>query len=97
PGNRAGVLAWPAAAGCTSRLRLAAMRRGFLDKALLEAASRCAPQATAKLAARVVPRALGDAGSTRSWSASEAHGALARRELLDLAACPSIPSSASAR
>ena len=90
-GNLDGVLALPAPGGCRPTLRLAALRRGQQDRLLLDAAARCAPEATARLAADLVPRALGDAprGSARSWPADEAAWERARRRLLELAACES--------
>jgi hypothetical protein len=86
-GNFDGVLALPAAEGCRPTLRLAALRRGLQDKQLLELAARCAPEATARLAAKMVPRALGDAGAARAWSSDDNDWEQARRELLELAAC----------
>jgi hypothetical protein len=87
-GNFDGVLALP---GCQRTLRLAALRRGNLDRQLLELAARCAPDRTAKLAAELVPVALGDApkGSKPSWPLDESAWERARRELLQLAACGS--------
>jgi hypothetical protein len=90
-GNLDGVLALPAPGGCLPTLRLAALRRGLEDRALLELAASCAPDETAALAAHLVPRALGDAsdGSAPSWPHDEATWEAARRQLLDLAArCP---------
>ena len=88
-GNFDGVLALPAPDGCKRTLRLAALRRGFQDRALLELAARCDPAATAKLAAEVMPRALGDApdDGAPAWPADEAAWELARRKLLELASC----------
>jgi hypothetical protein len=88
-GNFDGVLALPIAGGCQRTLRLAAIRRGQQDKALLELAAQCNRPATEALAARMVPRALGDAPkpSRRSWSADESDWEQARRELLALASC----------
>jgi hypothetical protein len=89
-GNFDGVLALPAEGGCTRTLRLAAIRRGLQDKALLDLAATCHRAQAETLAAQVVPRALGDApkGSERSWSADESDWERARRRLLELAACP---------
>lgn len=85
-GNLDGVLALP---GCKPTLRLAALRRGLYDRALLDRAARCAPEATARLAAHLVPRALGDAtGKAPSWTTDEAAWELARRQLIALASCP---------
>jgi len=88
-GNLDGVLAYPERNGCRPSLRLAALRRGLEDRALLELAARCQPDATAKLAARMVPRALGDApdDGPPTWPTDEAAWESARRELLDLASC----------
>ncbi len=88
-GNLDGVLTFPIAGGCARTLRLAAIRRGQQDKALLDRATQCDPTRTEALAARMVPRALGDApkGSERSWSADESDWERARRELLQLASC----------
>lgn len=88
-GNFDGVLALPQPGGCQRTLRLAAIRRGQHDKALLELAAFCDRAATDALAARMVPRALGDApkGSRRSWSADESDWEQARRELLAIASC----------
>ncbi len=88
-GNFDGVLAFPATGGCARTLRLAALRRGLEDKALIELAAACNRDATEKLVARMVPRALGDAPrrSPRSWSTDEDKWELARRELIDLASC----------
>ncbi len=88
-GNLDGVLALPgdAKAPCKPTLRLAALRRGLEDRALLALAARCAPDATARLAAGLVPRALGDApdSGAAAWPADEAAWEAARRRLLDLA------------
>jgi hypothetical protein len=88
-GNLDGVLALPAPGGCRPTLRLAAIRRGMQDRSLLELAARCAPEATAKLAAMVVPVALGDAprAGRPSWSTDEAAWERARRTLISLASC----------
>lgn len=88
-GNLDGVLALPAPGGCHPTLRLAALRRGQQDRALLELAARCAPGITDRLAATLVPVALGDApGSGEpSWSTDEAVWELARRVLIQLAGC----------
>lgn len=88
-GNFDGVLALPAPGGCTRTLRLAALRRGLQDKALIELAAKCNPSATENLVAKMVPRALGDAPKhgPRSWSTDESVWEVARRELIDLASC----------
>ena len=87
-GNLDGVLALPgdAAHPCRPSLRLAAIRRGLEDRALLEAASACDPAATTELAKRLVPRALGDAHGEPAWPTSDAAFELARRELVTIAA-----------
>lgn len=82
-GNLDGVLALP---GCTPTLRLAALRRGLQDRALLELAAKCDRAAADHIAERMVPRALGDAGDAPSWPRDEAAWETARRELLDVAA-----------
>jgi len=88
-GNFDGVLALPQPGGCRATLRLAAIRRGLQDKALLDLAASCDRDAAEDLAARMVPHALGDApkGSRRSWSANESDWETARRELLVIANC----------
>jgi len=83
-GNLDGVLALP---GCRPTLRLAALRRGYQDHALLELAAACDPVAAAQLAARLVPRALGDAGGAAAWPADDAAWEAARRRLIELAGC----------
>jgi hypothetical protein len=85
-GNLDGVLALPSADGCRPTLRLAALRRGLLDRQLLDLASGCDPAGAAEIAARVVPRALGDAGGQPAWASEEAPWELARRQLITLAA-----------
>jgi len=87
-GNFDGVLALPGPDGCRRTLRLASLRRGFQDRALLELAARCDPEATARLAAELVPRALADAPEGRaSWPSDEAAWERARQQLLVLASC----------
>ena len=83
-GNLDGVLALP---GCQPTLRLAALRRGYQDHALLDLAAACNRPAAEQLAAQLVPRALGDAGTTTSWPTTEAPWELARRRLLEIARC----------
>src|SRR5262249_6699015 len=96
-GNLDGVLALPdpAGGGCRSTLRLAALRRGLLDRALLEASARCDPAAADAVAARMVPRALGDAdggaSGSPSWSPDEADWERARRQLVAIAASCARP------
>lgn len=89
-GNLDGVLALPdGKGGCRPTLRLASLRRGLQDRALLEAAARCKPAETAKLAAELIPKALGDAPSEGPvpWPTDEAAWERARRQLLELASC----------
>jgi hypothetical protein len=88
-GNLDGVLALPSTRGCEKTLRLAALHRGSQDRKLLELAAACDPAATAALAEKMVPTALGDAPAKGppSWPTDEAAWELARRELLRLAAC----------
>jgi len=85
-GNLDGVLALP---GCQPTLRLAALRRGYQDRALLELAAACDPVAAERIAAELVPRALGDAeaGGAPAWPSDEAAWEAGRRKLLALAAC----------
>ncbi|HEU4726569.1 MAG TPA: hypothetical protein VFT22_01720 [Kofleriaceae bacterium] len=83
-GNLDGVLALP---GCRPTLRLAALRRGYQDRQLLELAAACDPAAASEVAARLVPRALGDASGAAAWPADDAAWEAARRRLLELAAC----------
>lgn len=95
-GNLDGVLALPGddAEPCRPTLRLAAIRRGLQDRALVEVASRCDPEATARLVEQMVPRALGDipgrsvpGTGTPSWPTDDAAWEVARERLLDLAVC----------
>ncbi len=97
-GNLDGVLALPIPGGCQPTLRLAQIRRGFQDKQLLELASRCDPDATAKLAADLIPTALADApGKGRpssqkpSWPTTEPPWEAARRRLIEIARCDRGP------
>ena len=83
-GNLDGVLALP---GCHPTLRLEALRRGYEDRALLELAAACHPDETAALAAKMIPRALGDAKDAPRWPADPAAWEVARRKLLGLASC----------
>jgi len=83
-GNFDGVLALP---GCQPTLRLAALRRGYQDHALLELAAACNRPAAEQLAAQLVPRALGDAGEAAAWPADDAAWEAARRKLIELASC----------
>lgn len=83
-GNLDGVLVQP---GCQPTLRLAALRRGYQDHALLELAAACNRPAAEQVAAQLVPRALGDAGSRPSWPSDEAPWEAARQKLIELASC----------
>jgi hypothetical protein len=83
-GNFDGVLALP---GCQPTLRLAALRRGYQDHALLELAAACNRPAAEQLAAQLVPRALGDAGEAAAWPADDAAWEAARHKLIELASC----------
>jgi hypothetical protein len=92
-GNLDGVLAYPGessddAVPCRPSLRLEALRRGLEDRALLDAAMACRPDAAAAVLARMVPVALGDAPPTGppAWPTDDAAFELARRQLLDMAA-----------
>jgi hypothetical protein len=87
-GNLDGVLALP---GCKPTLRLAALRRGLVDRQLLDLAFNCKFEETQKLAAETVPQALGNAKSSTSWSTDESQWELARRKLLQLASCANAP------
>lgn len=78
-GNLDGVLALPAADGCRPTLRLAALRRGQQDRALLELANACDPMATARVVARTMPRG--------GWPTDESVWEGSRRELVEIAAC----------
>ena len=84
-GNLDGVLALP---GCRPTLRLAALRRGYQDYQLLDQAAACDRAAADKVAAAMVPTALGDAPvhGAPSWPSNEASWESARRQLLTIAA-----------
>jgi hypothetical protein len=82
-GNLDGVLAMP---GCQPTLRLAALRRGLEDRALLGQAARCDAAAADAIAHRLVPTALGEAGDAPSWPSDEVTWEAARRELIEIAA-----------
>lgn len=95
-GNLDGVLALPGTdeLPCRPTLRMAAIRRGMQDRALIEMAARCDAGATAKLVERMVPRALGEIGGrgapgrgSAAWPRDDAAWETARRQLLALAAC----------
>lgn len=78
-GNLDGVLALPAPGGCRPTLRLAALRRGQQDRALLELASACDPIATAGVVARTMP--------ARGWPTDERVWEDSRRALIRIASC----------
>jgi hypothetical protein len=89
-GNLDGVLAWSDERGFVPTLRLAALRRGLQDRALLELLERCAGRAAAEaIAAPMVPTALGDVGGDGfqsrpgSWPTDEASWEAARFRILD--------------
>lgn len=88
-GNLDGILALPGdeATPCRPTLRLAAIRRGMQDRALIEAAAACDRAATTRLVEKMVPRGLGDAARDEApaWPRDEAAWESARRELVQLA------------
>jgi hypothetical protein len=96
-GNLDGVLALPGddAEPCRPTLRLAAIRRGMQDRALIELAARCHPEATAELVDEMVPSALGDAPrrGPPAWPLDDAAWETARRALLQLASDPACAGS----
>jgi hypothetical protein len=92
-GNLDGVLAFWGASGPVPSWRLASLRRGLQDRALLELLDRCDRARADAIAKRMIPKALGDAGKPGAshpgaWPLDEARWEAARVELLDaLAAC----------
>jgi hypothetical protein len=87
-GNGDGVLAYP---GALPSLRLKALRRGLQDRLLLLELEACGRRAEAqRIARRLIPRALGEAGEQPSWPDAEPAWEAARKELLDHLAkeCP---------
>lgn len=92
-GNLDGVLAYWTAAGPAPSWRLAALRRGLQDRALLELLAACDAPAADALARELVPRALAEAGPRGAsrpgaWPADEPTWEAARQRLLDaLVAC----------
>jgi hypothetical protein len=88
-GNLDGVLALPgdARTPCKPTLRLASIRRGLFDRALLDAVARCAPAEASRVAAELVPTALGDAPASGrpSWPTDETAWEAARRALIERA------------
>jgi len=80
-GNSDGLLVYP---GPLPSLRLKALRRGLQDRLLIRQLASCGGAAQARaIVERAVPRALGEAGTTPSWSLEEPTWERARRELLD--------------
>lgn len=80
-GNGDGLLSYP---GPLPSLRLKALRRGLQDRLLLRQLRACGGGDSARrIAARVVPRALGEATEQRSWSLDEPTWERARLEVLD--------------
>ncbi|HMJ11562.1 MAG TPA: glycoside hydrolase domain-containing protein [Polyangiaceae bacterium] len=80
-GNGDGLLAYP---GPIPSLRLKALRRGLQDRLLLQKLSACGQRSqAAAIAAKVMPRALGEAASTKSWSDDEQVFESARSDVLD--------------
>jgi hypothetical protein len=79
-GNGDGLLAYP---GPLPSMRLKALRRGLQDRLLVRELAACggAPEA-ARIVRRMVPRALGEAKGTASWSVDEPTWEAARREIL---------------
>jgi hypothetical protein len=90
-GNLDGVLALPGdgETPCRPTLRLATIRRGMQDRALLELAARCHPDETRSLVDAMLPTGLGDAPmhGRPAWPTDEARWEDARRQLLELAMC----------
>jgi hypothetical protein len=90
-GNLDGVLALPGSktAPCLPTLRLAAIRRGQQDRALIELAAKCKPDETEALVHSLIPTALGDAPvkGRPAWPTDDAEWEKARVKLLELAAC----------
>ena len=90
-GNLDGVLSLPGdkATPCRPSLRLAAIRRGMQDRALLELATACDAAATNALVDDLIPAALGDVDKRdfAHWPQNEAAWETARRKLLALASC----------
>jgi len=80
-GNGDGLLAYP---GALPSLRLKELRRGLEDRLLLRELRACgAGDIAQRIVQRLVPRALGEAHGTASWSVEEADWEQARREVLD--------------
>ena len=80
-GNGDGVLAYP---GPRPSLRLKALRRGLEDRLLLRELDSCGGAERARrIVRRVVPRALGEARGSVSWSLDENVWESARLEVLD--------------
>jgi hypothetical protein len=86
-GNLDGVIAYPDAQnGCAPSLRLKQLRRGLYDRALIEAAN-CTGEGD-RIAATLMPRALGDAprDGVPAWSEDPHVWAAARNQLISAAA-----------
>ena len=80
-GNGDGLLAYP---GALPSLRLKELRRGLEDRLLLRELSACgAGDIAQRIVRRMVPRALGEAHGTASWSVEEPVWEHARQEILD--------------
>jgi hypothetical protein len=80
-GNGDGILAYP---GPLPSLRLKELRRGLQDRLLLRELDACGGGDLARrIAQRIVPRALSEAGAAPAWPAIESEWEGARRDLLD--------------
>ncbi len=80
-GNGDGLLAYP---GALPSLRLKELRRGLEDRLLLRELSACGGNDLAqRIVRRIIPRALGEARGTASWSVDEPLWERARQEILD--------------
>lgn len=82
-GNGDGLLVYP---GPLPSLRLKSLRRGLQDRLLIRTLARCGSAGAERARAivhRAVPRALGEAGASPSWSLQEPTWERARSELLD--------------
>jgi hypothetical protein len=80
-GNGDGVLAYP---GPLPSMRLKALRRGLQDRLLLRQLAACgAVERARRIVRSMVPRALGEAGPSASWSIDEPVWEHARAQVLD--------------
>lgn len=80
-GNGDGILAYP---GPLPSLRLKELRRGLQDRLLLRELDACGGGEVARrIARRIVPRALSEAGAEPTWPTLESAWESAHRELLD--------------